>query len=357
MATDAPFVVITGSNGAGKTNILEAVSLLSPGRGFRNTPPSEQRSHSAPQEEGRDEEWVVRASLQNADVIATGSLPSPAKEKRLIRINGEAVTRQQALLEFVQILWFLPTMAHLFSESGSAQRQYLDRMVYGFERDHASRLHAYTHYMRERHRLLFQNHVQPAWLESLERSMAEHSVAIACSRLQTVRRLNHAFARIDPLFPRAALEVEGDAETLLQRDMPALEVEAIIASRLEAMRTQDRQRGRTGAGAHTSRLRVTFLPNGMPAGQCSTGEQKAVLLSLLLAQIHAQIACAGRPPVILLDEVVAHLDATRRDALFTVLRESGAQCWATGTDAADFSGIAKGEARHFTVAQGQVFNN
>ena len=351
IATDAPFVVFAGANGAGKTNILEALSLLSPGRGFRNAAPSEQRSHTSP-----EIEWVVRAEIADADradTVATGSAPPPAREKRLIKINGEIAPRQQALLEVVHLLWFLPTMSHLFSESGSAQRQYLDRMVYGFEREHASRLHAYAHYMRERKRLLSQSYVQNAWLDSIERSMAEYSVAIAYSRLQTAGRLTQALGSIEPVFPRAALGVEGDAETLLTQGMPALEVETMIASRLEAQRGADRQRGRASVGAHRARFEVTFLPKHMPAGQCSTGEQKALLLSLLLAQIHAQITWSGRPPIVLLDEVVAHLDAARRDALFSVLYASGAQCWTTGTDVADFSGITN-DALVFTIEAGEI---
>lgn len=350
--TDAPFVIITGENGVGKTNILEAVSLFSPGRGFRNAAPSIQRSYDAD-----NTPWAIRATLRNGETeerIATASAPPPLMEKRIIKINGEIISRQQELLGVAQILWFLPTMSHLFSESSSIQRRFFDRMVYGFEREHSTRLNAYEHYMRERRRLLAQHSTPAAWLSSIERSMAEYSVAIGYSRLQMTTRLNQTCDAMDPVFPRAQVRVLGDAETLLRRGMPALEVEALLCDRLEALRSGDKARGRCGAGAHKSCFEVAFMPDDRPAATCSTGEQKALLLSLLLAQIYAQIAWNGRAPIVLLDEVVAHLDANRRDALFAVLRKTGAQCWTTGTDVADFSAIAPHEAQYVKLEAKQL---
>jgi DNA replication and repair protein RecF len=257
-------------------------------------------------------------------------------------------------LELIDILWFLPTMSHLFQESGSAQRKYLDRMVYGFDREHASRIHAYEHYVRERRKLLSLPHTQPAWLESVERSIAEYSVAIAYARTDTITRLTQAMHYLDMLFPHAALNIKGTAEDLLQYGTAALEVEAQLCDQLAQARIYDRQRGRCSVGAHTSQFKVCFAQNAMPAAQCSTGEQKALLLSLLLAQIYAQHQWNGRMPIILLDEIVAHLDAHRRDVLFSVLRNAEAQTWVTGTDIADFSATLPHAHALFVVENGIV---
>jgi DNA replication and repair protein RecF len=348
IVTDAPLIILAGANGAGKTNILEAVSLLSPGRGFRSALPSQQRQRDG------ETEWVVRAEVTSSNTAVTIATGSTATEKRLIKINGEVAPRQQDLLEILDVLWFLPTMSHLFQESGSAQRNYLDRMVYGFDREHASRLHAYAHYVRERRKLLSAPSPQTAWLESIERSIAEYSVAIAYARNDTIARLTQAMGQVDAVFPHATLNAKGTAEDVLQYGMAALEVEAHVAELLAAARPQDRQRGRCSVGAHKTQLHVTFAQNAMPAAHCSTGEQKALLLSLLLAQMVAQHQWNGRLPIILLDEIVAHLDAQRRDALFSVLRDAGAQTWVTGTDVADFSATSSSKHALFLVENGQV---
>jgi DNA replication and repair protein RecF len=297
----------------------------------------------------------VRAELHSNSASITIATGSTATEKRLIKINGEVATRQQDLLEIVDVLWFLPAMSHLFLESDSAQRKYLDRMVYGFDREHASRLHAYEHYVRERRKLLILPSPQATWLESVERSMAEYSVAIAYARTDTIARLTQAMQQVDSLFPHALLQAKGTAEDLLQQGMAALQVEAHLTDLLAQSRMQDKQRGRCSIGAHKTQLHVTFAPTYMPAAHCSTGEQKALLLSLLLAQMHAQHQWHGRLPIILLDEIVAHLDAQRRDTLFSVLHDAGAQTWVTGTDVADFSATSSYKRALFVLENGDVY--
>jgi DNA replication and repair protein RecF len=346
VATDAPFVILTGVNGAGKTNVLEAVSLLTTGKGFRNASATEQRHHQFP-----EMPWAIRATIREGtqeSLIATGSTPTKnsVTEKRVIKVNGQPLTRHSALLEILNILWFLPTMSHLFQEGATAKRKYLDRIVYGFDKDHASRIHAWEHYVRERRKLLSTPLTENAWISTIEKKMSQIAVAIAYARVDTVVRMNQALTHIIPVFPHAHMAVSGDAESLLQRDIPALEVEALLSDMLQTARYTDRMSGRCSVGAHKTRLDVTFVATMMPAEHCSTGEQKALLLSLLLAQIdvHQQWFC--RTPVILLDEITAHLDSERRNALFHALHAAKAQVWATGTDAADFSTVPKDVCCH-----------
>ncbi len=349
---DAPLVILSGENGTGKTNLLEAISLLSPGRGFRNSPATEQLRHG-----DTASQWIIRTEhkdRQNSRQIATASNPEQPTGRRVIHLDGDPLPRQQDLLEYLLILWFLPSMSHLFQEGMSARRKYMDRIVYGFDAHHASRIHAYDHYMRERRQLLRFPTPDIGWLHGLETKMAEYAVAIASARLDMVARINQAFEHIDPVFPHARLSVTGHAETALQNSCTALEAEEQLLAALETSRPEDAQNGRCAAGAHKTGFEVTFLPHGRAAEHCSTGEQKALLLSLLLAQIHAHTQWSTRPPIVLLDEMVAHLDTGRRSALFTVLQESGVQVFATGTDAADFDAARTLDARFLHVENGQV---
>lgn len=348
---DVPFVILTGENGAGKTNILEALSLLSPGRGFRNVPSKEQLMAG-------DEaaQWVMRAQCRvggQEHMIASASSATP-REKRQVKIDGVDGT-QQRLADLLEVLWFLPTMSHLFSESNSVQRKYFDRIVYGFDREHASRIYSYEHYMRERNKLLSFASPDPSWLASIEQKMAEGSVAIAYARRDMVERLNQALQQVEASFPRAQLTVSGDAETALA-SVQALDAEQYICEALLESRHQDAQAKRASIGAHKSCFHVRYVDKDRLAAHCSTGEQKALLLSLLLAQIHAQAEWSHRRPIVLLDEMVAHLDAQRREALFQVLQDAQVQCFATGTDAADFDAVPKDDALFYAVENGHIIH-
>lgn len=319
-------VVITGPNGAGKTNILEAISLFGPGRGLRGAKLAELKNQRS------DQGWAVSVQLGETQ-LGTGQHPSGG-EKRLLRANGETLSAQSHLTRYLTLLWQTPQMDGLFTHGASDQRRFFDRLVTSFDAGHAARIARYEHYMRERNKLLTNSGLQVSgiWLQTIEHKMAESSVAIAAARLETLHHLQAAMTQIDPAFPQAEITLAGFAETALDRAEPALTTEEKLAARLAASRREDAATGRSAHGAHRMELHVTHGKKKMPAGYCSTGEQKALLLSLLLAQAQALANRQHRLPILLLDEVVAHLDASRRAALFGALEQLGVQAWLTGTD-------------------------
>jgi DNA replication and repair protein RecF len=330
------FVVLTGENGAGKTNILEAVSLLAPGRGLRGATLSEMARSDGPGG------FAISARLGtdgHEDVdIGTGA-SAAAPERRQVRING-ATASAAALSEWLSILWLTPAMDRLFSEGASGRRRFLDRLVLAVEPPHGNHAARYEAAMRARNKLLAEPETaDPAWLAALEAGMAEHGAAIASARARTVAALAGRLAEAPQgPFARAGLTLEGWKAT----DAGAL------AAELRAGRGRDAAAGRTLAGPHRSDLAVTHLDKGQPAERCSTGEQKALLLGIVLAHADLVAERAGRPPILLLDEVAAHLDPTRRAALFDRLAASGGQVWMTGTECALFDGI--GDATWLMVA-------
>ncbi len=296
--------------------------------------------------------WSLRAEVKDAVTthhITTGI--SPQAEKRRVLID-EAPASQQELSDVLDVLWFLPTTSHLFLESGSTQRKYFDRMVYGFDREHAKRIYSYEHYMRERNKLLSMQG-DALWVSSLEQKMAEYSVAIASARLDMVAHINEASAQVSDAFPQAQLQLEGDAETLLQ-ERTALQAEAAIREMLALSRTHDAHAKRASHGAHKSQFTVIYAEKNMTAPHCSTGEQKALLIALLLAQIHAQTRWNQRAPILLLDEMVAHLDEQRRAILFDVLHDANIQCFATGTDSAAFHALSRYDTKHYVIENGAI---
>ncbi len=326
------FVVLTGDNGAGKTNILEAVSLLAPGRGLRGAALGEMARSSGPGGFG------VAARLAGDADLATGTLAT-APERRQVRING-APTSVNALGERVSVLWLTPAMDRLFAGSAGDRRRFLDRLVLALEPNHASHAARYEAAMRARNKLLAEpDNADPAWLAALEAGMAEHGVALAEARARTIVTLGEAIAAASANdFPRAALSLDGWAATDL-------------AARLRANRGRDAAAGRTIEGPHRQDLAVTHVVKAQPAGRASTGEQKALLLGLVLAHAELVAERRGMAPILLLDEVAAHLDPARRAALFDRLDGRG-QVWMTGTEPALFKPI--GMASRFNVADGQV---
>lgn len=330
------FVVLTGENGAGKTNILEAVSLLAPGKGLRGASLSEMARSGGPGG------FAVAARL-GADVeIGTGTTAS-APERRQVRINGAAAAAT-ALSEWLSILWLTPAMDRLFIEGASGRRRFLDRLVLALEPGHGHHAARYEAAMRARNKLLAEPEgADPAWLAALEAGMAEHGAAIAAARARSVAALAVRLAdEPEGPFARAGMTLEG---------WPAAE-EAVFAAELRAGRGRDAAAGRTLAGPHRSDLVVTHLGKRQPADRCSTGEQKALLLGIVLAHAGLVAERVGRPPVLLLDEVAAHLDPIRRGALFERLAATGGQVWMTGTERALFDGLAG--ADWLTVRQGAV---
>ncbi|HZB93070.1 MAG TPA: DNA replication/repair protein RecF [Stellaceae bacterium] len=354
LSADERPVVLTGPNGAGKTNLLEAISFLAPGRGMRRAKLAEIDRRAAPS--GPAGAWTVAATVatpQGPVQIGTGrDAESESGERRLLRIDGATAKSQTVLAEHLSLVWLTPQMDRLFQEGSAPRRRFLDRLVYGFDPAHAARVGGYEQAMRERARLLRDGPADPAWLSALEQRMAEHGIAVAAARREVTARLDGACRTAAGPFPAARLALTGEVEGWLEAK-PALAAEEELRFRLGAARRIDGESGTTTIGPHRGDLAVSHAGTGRPAAQCSTGEQKALLISVLLAQARLQRALRGMAPVMLLDEVTAHLDGRRRAALFDEITGLGAQAWLTGTDPGLFAELAP-SAQFFGVADGQI---
>ena len=323
-------VLLFGENGAGKTNLLEAVSMLAPGRGLRGAPLSQMARQSG------NGGWAVAARLE-ATEIGTGTLAG-APERRQVRINS-AASSVNSLSEWLSVLWLTPAMDRLFSGSAGERRRFLDRLVLALEPAHAHHSTRYDAAMRARNKLLADDRWDEAWLASLEAAMAEHGAEIAGARERTVAELDARLANApEDEFARAQIGLEAWEGADLQ-------------SLLRANRKRDSAAGRTTEGPHRQDLAVLHRSKQMPAASSSTGEQKALLLGLILAHADLVSDRRGEPPVLLLDEVAAHLDPKRRSALFARLEGRG-QVWMTATEPALFDGIAS--ASRFHVEPGRA---
>ena len=335
-------VVLAGPNGAGKTNLLDAISLLSPGRGLRGAKLGEhtRRGPSAMSEAL----WAVSATVTRAGEpydIGTGLISSQGSERRQVRLNGAAAQSSADLGDVVQMLWLTPAMDRLFIESASGRRKFLDRLVLGFDAGHARAATRYETAMRERARLLKYGPRDPAWLEGLENEMVEAGLAMAKARREAVARLNSALAERVGAFPAAQLSLDTD------------DADDTLGERLARARIRDAEAGRTTVGPHLVDLSVRHTQKRTDARECSTGEQKALLISIVLADARElSRARNGLCPILLLDEIAAHLDATRRAALFEEILELGAQAWMTGTDMDMFAPL-RAHADLFEVADSQ----
>jgi DNA replication and repair protein RecF len=349
-------VVLTGPNGAGKTNLLEAISFLAPGRGLRRARLSEidRRPNGAADAPGVAP-WTLWAEVLSRDgtvEIGTGrDAGSDGGERRHLRIDGSPARSQAALSEHLSLVWLTPQMDRLFLDGGTQRRRFLDRLVYGFDALHAARVSAYERAMRERQRLLRDGPADPSWLAALEEGMAENGIAVAAARRQVTAELDAACAESSGAFPRARLALQGAVDDWLAA-MPALAAEEEFRRRLLASRRADAEAGAT-VGPHRSDLVVRHVASGRLAAQCSTGEQKALLIAIVLAHARRQKALRGAPPVLLLDEVAAHLDRGRREALYAEIAALGAQAWLTGTDPALFDGM-RGLGQFLAVADASI---
>ena len=342
---DRPVAVLTGANGSGKTNLLEAVSFLSPGRGMRRAKLSEI------DRVGDAGAWAVSASVTGklGDArIGTGRDASVDGERRIVRIDGAPARSQSSLGDHLTVSWLTPAMDRLFTESASGRRRFLDRLVYAFDGEHAGRVNGYEHAWRERNRLIRDGRREAAWYAALEETLAETGVAIAAARATLVARLNRICAATRDPFPAAELALDGEIDRWLV-GTPALEVEDRLRATLAAARFGPQE----AEGPHRTDLAVTHVSKAMPAGQCSTGEQKALLVGIVLAHARLQAIDEHAAPILLLDEVAAHLDDRRRAALFEAVFDLGGQAWLTGTDLSTFAPIAD-RARLFDVADGRV---
>ncbi len=353
---DAQHVVLTGPNGAGKTNVLEALSMLAPGRGLRGVRLGDLARHAPGDETQRP--WAVSATLSlpaGETQLGVGYLPGSddaGVTKRAVRIDGVPVSNPAQLAERIRLIWLTPSMDRLFIDGVSERRRFLDRLIASFDPAHARRWGAYEIAMRERLGALRAG-AQAAWLNALERTMAEHAVSVAASRLAGVQCLARVMdEQRASVFPRADIAVAGDIEGSLGRSA-AVEVEDELAARLAQSRSSDAESGRTGAGPHLTDFVVRHHEKGREAQDCSTGEQKALLIRLVLASAALPAPGAPETPILLLDEVAAHLDETRRRALFDEIDALKIQTWMTGTDVSAFAPL-DGRAQFRRVADGQI---
>ena len=351
-------VVLTGPNGAGKTNLIEAISFLAPGRGLRRATLDEVAFTEG------DGSWAVSTDVEGALGLASlgTGIEAPghggqedAPSTRKCRVDREPVASATAFADHLRVIWLVPAMDTLFNGPASERRRFLDRLVLAVDAEHSSRVNALERALRSRNRLLEEPRPDPHWLDAIEHETAELAVAVAALRAETVGRLAAALAaRNDPAspFPSAEIALDGWMEKLLPHH-PAVEVEDRYRAVLKDNRARDAAAGRTLDGAHLTDLAVVYAPKNIQAADASTGEQKALLISLVLAHAGLLADMAGATPLLLLDEVVAHLDPSRRLALYGELERLGAQVWMTGADPAAFDDIAA-RAQVFTVAPGRV---
>jgi DNA replication and repair protein RecF len=348
-------VVLAGPNGAGKTNVLDAISLLSPGRGLRGAKLGE-HTRKGPAMPG-EALWGVAASVaRGAEIfdIGTGLVIGPGGgERRQVRLNGAQAQGSADLCEIIQMAWLTPAMDRLFIEGASGRRKFLDRLVLGFDPAHARRAARYEQAMRERARLLKYGPRDPAWLDGLESEMAEAGTALCLARTAAVARLNRALAERGEAgsFPAARLALDGEADGVVAEE--GGNAMAALQGRLARARIRDAEAGRTTFGPHLSDLVVRHTMKRADARECSTGEQKALLISMILAQARELSRQKDAPaPILLLDEIAAHLDHIRRAALFEEILSLGAQAWMTGTDLSLFEALGA-RAQSFLVADGE----
>ena len=364
---DATLVALVGPNGAGKTNLIEAISFLTPGRGLRRATLEEvafAEGDTGPEsasDRSPEGAWAVAAEIEGAlglATLGTGIEASPEGDTpglRKCRIDREPVGSAAAFADHLRVIWLTPAMDGLFSGPASERRRFLDRLVLAVDAEHAGRVSALERSLRSRNRLLEEARPDSHWLDAIEHETAELAVSVAALRAETVRRLRGALAArrdTDSAFPQAAIALEGWMEAMLL-DHPAVEVEDRYRGLLRDNRARDAAAGRTLDGPHLSDLAVVHAAKGVAAGDSSTGEQKALLIRLVLAHVALLTEMTGYAPVLLLDEVAAHLDPERRGALFDALEKLGAQVWMTGADPAAFADIA-GRAQMFTVTPGKI---
>jgi DNA replication and repair protein RecF len=351
LAVAAPIIALAGENGAGKTNVLEAISLLSPGRGLRRTEFGEMARSAG------DGGFVVSATLDDDTQIGIG-LSEPdetGKRTRAQRINGAPSPTLTAVSEHVRVVWLTPEQDGLFRGSAGDRRRFLDRLVLAIDAAHGARVSGLERALRDRNRILEERPHDTAWLDAVERQAAELGVAVAAARAETVARLAALIAETKvetSPFPWAALALEGEIDELVA-SLPAVDAEDAYRALLTRNRTRDKAAGRTLIGPQASDFKARHGPKDIPAEQGSTGEQKALLVGLVLAHARLVQAMSGIAPIVLMDEVAAHFDPRRRAALYDALGELGAQVWMTGADEALFSDLPAGAAR-LVVTPGRV---
>lgn len=345
----APLVALSGANGAGKTNILEAISFLTPGRGLRHADLSELGKKDA------GSGWAVAAEIENSAgrrlKIGTGMQENGLR--RTVLIDGKEVKSQGDLSSAASAVWLTPQMDRLFLEGPSERRRFLDRLVFSFDPAHAGRLTRHDKNLRERMTLLqTETAPDPLWLDRIELQLAADAVAILAARKSLLLSMERHLSDEDDVFPRPLLSLSGRVHALLQ-EAPALAAEETVREELREARGSDAAAGKSSIGAHRSDFLVHYADKNISAAQCSTGEQKALLVSIVLAHARMIRAEKGAEPLLLLDEIAAHLDAARLQALFSRLGGFSAQVWMTGTEEEIFMPLKK-TALRFRVSAGVI---
>jgi len=346
-------IVLYGPNGAGKTNLIEAISFLAPGRGLRRATLEEVAFHEG------DGSWAVAAEVEGALGLATLGTgierehEEGATVQRKCRIDRESVASAAAFADHLRVVWLVPAMDSLFVGAPSERRRFLDRLALAVDAEHSSRVNALERALRSRNRLLEEARPDPHWLDAVEHETAELAVAVAGLRAEALHRLDSVLAsRQGSDFPPVEIALDGWMEKLLPAH-PAIEIEERYRAVLRDNRGRDAAAGRTLDGPHLTDLLVVYRQKGIAAADASTGEQKALLIGLVLAHARLITEMTGSAPVLLLDEVVAHLDPARRAALHGELAELGAQVWMTGADPAVFAEI-KDDAAMIEVNAGRL---
>lgn len=347
---DARHVVLTGDNGAGKTNLMEAVSFLSPGRGLRRA------AYADVARVGAESGFSVFVELEGMDgpvEIGTGTAGTDDGQVRRLRLNGTTAKTVDELLDHVRVLWLTPAMDGLFTGGSSDRRRFLDRLVLSLDPEHGRRATDYERAMRSRNKLLSEGRPDPVWLTGLERQMAELGISMALARQEMLGLLAGLVERNHEggVFPAADLALSGFLDGEWHR--PAFDLEEQYLEMMKAGRYRDAAAGRTLDGPHRSDLLIRHRAKDMEAARCSTGEQKALLVGLVLAHARLVGNMTGHAPILLLDEIAAHLDEGRRTALFDLVDDLGGQAFMTGTDQSMFSALGE-RARYLTVANGSV---
>jgi len=350
MDLDQRHVVLTGPNGAGKTNLLEAISLFSPGRGLRRAP------FDTLAEAGGSLPWAVATTIETPDgPVDMGTGLADGGTGRRLRINGANATAIEALSDYVRILWLTPDMDGLFRGPASDRRRFLDRLVMTLIPGHGIAVASFEKAMRQRNRLLDEDGGDIAWLNAIEAQMAEHAAAIHFARIDTLGHLQ-ALARKsvdETAFPAAQLSLARSFEMDGDDPVSSSVLEANWVQVWKDNRALDRTAGRTTKGPHLVDFQVLHQQKSMPAALCSTGEQKALLLGLVLAHARLIASMTRLVPILLMDEIAAHLDSSRRETLFCALDDLGTQCWMTGTDVESFASIGT-NVQYFHVTAGLV---
>ena len=352
LRVEAPLIALTGENGAGKTNVLEALSMFTPGRGLRRADLGDLARIGGA---GR---WAASLELESdGDLVqlGTGIEPADGGSTRRCRIDRAPVSSARAFADHLRLVWLTPAMDGLFAGPAGERRRFLDRLVLAVDSDHGTRVNALERALRNRNRLLEEGMRDAAWLDAAEQELAGLALAVSAARLETVTRLAALItAQRDEAspFPWAEVSLEGEIEQMLPT-MPSLEVEDRYRALLRANRGRDAAAGRTLIGPQASDLAVRHGPKQAEAARCSTGEQKALLVGLVLAHARLVAAMTGMAPLVLLDEIAAHFDPRRRQALYEELGRLGGQVWMTGADPSAFAGMGA-NAQVFRVFQGQI---